>query len=304
MQQRFFQRDSPSNIQFASRSGGVVRELSVPVCKVMLRPRAASLGGQYSPYSSHHCVCRALTEIHQCISACSQVHAIAAPILRRGRSHPPPHQTWDKLQCVSDCSGKRGRPGREAAPSSRTATHVSTLHGRGRPQEIKICPAQGPRAGGAGDQASDDSRVLTTAITTAGRPPNKKRGAAHEEDMYAGMCMCRQTGGFPVWRIDRQPNPAVAARGSPGSRRAGNLDKREPRPISLRRLVGASSSRQELHEGGGWCRSRMRSPSDWLDGPTTSETPPRRPLQEPVGTRDWTLLPARRKPPSLPLPTA
>lgn len=129
---------------------GVVRELSVPVFKVMLRPRAASLGGQYSPYSSHHCVCRALTEIHQCISACSQVHAIAAPILRRGRSHPPPPQTWDKLQCVSDCSGKRGRPGREAAPSSRTATQVSTLHGRGRPPGDKDMPGAGTTRGRRG----------------------------------------------------------------------------------------------------------------------------------------------------------
>lgn len=217
-----------------------------------------------------------------------------------------PHHIKHGTNCnASPTAQEKGAAREERQPRPLGLRHTSRLStDEAAPQEIKICPAQGPRAGGAGDQASDDSRVLAAAITTAGRPPNKKRGAAHEEDMYAGMCMCRQTGGFPVWRIDRQPNPAVAARGSPGSRREGNLDKREPRPISLRRLVGASSSRRELHEGGGWCRSRMRSPSDWLDGPTTSETPPRRPLQEPVGTRDWTLLPARRKPPSLPLPTA
>lgn len=81
---------------------------------------------------------------------------------------------------------------------------------------------------------------------------------------------------------------------SPGSRREGNLDKREPRPISLRRLVGASS-RRELARG----RLVSLAPEcarlliGWMDQHQRN-SPSSVPCRSPSG-----LLPARRKPPSL-----
>lgn len=122
---------------------------------------------------------------------------------RRRPGVTPPHQTCDKLPCVSDGLDllRKGGPGREAA----RPRHVSTLPQR-RPPGDKDMPGAGTTR--AGDQASDDSRVLA-AITTAGRPPDRKGGARPMRRLC--WYVCRQTGGFPVWKIDKKPNPAVAA---------------------------------------------------------------------------------------------
>lgn len=148
----------------------------------MLRPRTASWEWQYG---SRHCdPDRKSIDV----SRRAPKYMLSPP----PRSHPTPSNMRQiAMRLRRPGLLKKGGPGREAA----RPRHVSTLH-RGDTQEIKICPAQGPRAG---DQASDDSRVLA-AITTAGRPPNRKRGARPMRRLC--WYVCRQTGGFPVWKID------------------------------------------------------------------------------------------------------